>query len=106
MAIVSKVHISGEVRSLRKVAQLGGTEDYFIRCEFYAVCGFLRAVVSRRSHDLFSSFLAYCNALFYRYIGACGWPVVSAHLEAVSKSFVFAPLSGQSSADPVFRLSP
>jgi len=63
MAIVSKVYISGEVRSLRKVAQLGGTEDYFIRCEFYAVCGFLRAVVSRRSHDLFSSFLAYCNAL-------------------------------------------
>src|SRR6185312_5633828 len=34
--------------------------------------------------------------LSYRYIGACGWPVVSAHLEAVSKWFVFAPLSGQS----------
>jgi hypothetical protein len=41
--------------------------------------------------------------LSQRFTRACGQPVVSAQREAVLEPLVFAPLSKQSSVDPVFR---
>lgn len=96
----SKVHRPGDIRILRKVAQLSRTEDYLSEANFFAMYGFLLTVVSRRCHDLFKYrvFLLQCSIRLSP--KACGQPVVWAQLEVT-----FA-LSQKASGDPAFRLSP
>lgn len=77
----SKVHRPGDIRILRKVAQLSRTEDYLSEANFFAMYGFLLTVVSRRCHDLFKYrvFLLQCSIRLAP--KACGQPVVWAQPE-------------------------